>query len=74
MSMKMGRPVIRYTPKQRVEIVSQLKQDVPVKAIASTTRVCTLAVYQLACRLGFRRMYVTDQERAEVLGRRKLQS
>lgn len=69
-----GRPPQRYTPEQRVAILSQLKQDLPVKAIASTTGASICTVCRLAVRVGLRRMYVTDQERAEVLVRRKLQS
>ena len=65
-----GRPPIRYTPEQRVEILSQLRRDLPVKAIASSTGATNCTVCRLAVRVGLRRMYVTDQERAEVMARR----
>ena len=65
-----GRPPIRYTSEQRVEILSQLRRDLPVKAIASNTGASICTVCRLAVRVGLRRMYVTDSERAEVLARR----
>jgi len=68
-----GRPPRLYTPEQRVEIIKQLLHDLPVKAIAANTDASHGTVCRLAVRAGFRRMYVTERERAEVVSRRALQ-
>lgn len=72
MTTNFGRKPERYTREQRVVVIEQLKQDLPVKFIAANVGCAHGTVCRLAVRVGLRRMYVTDQERAEVLAKRKV--
>lgn len=66
-----GRKLTRCTYAQRDAILRLIATDMTLKAIAIETRVSTGLVCALASANGWRRMYVTDAERRQVLARRK---
>lgn len=67
-----GRPPERYTTAHRIAIIDLVRRDMAAKAIAAEVGVAHATVCRLAVRAGYRRMYLTDDERAEVLDRRRI--
>lgn len=61
-----------YTPEQRLEMIEDIRRDNPIKLVASKLSITPQTVCRFAARVGFRRMYVTDQERRELLKRRNV--
>lgn len=69
--MKPGRKLQRVTSDQKSAVLNGVMRDWSLKTIALEAQVSHPYVCYLACAAGFRRMYVTDRERAEVMARRK---
>lgn len=65
------RPPVHYDAKGRATMLRMLLNDEPGKAVAIEVGVSEPVVYRFAARNGLRRMYVTAEERAEILERRR---
>lgn len=65
-----GRVPKKFIPEVRAAVMAAILADGALKTIALTVGLRPTDVCRLANKLGFRRMYVTAEERAEVLARR----
>lgn len=66
----MSRPPSPHRP----TVIAGLRDDQTLKAIALTCGLSIACICKWAANLGFRRMFVTDEERRAILARRRSDS
>lgn len=67
-----GRKLTRVTHEQKSAVIDGVLRDWTLKTIALEANVSHPYVCALASAAGFRRMYVTNEERKRVLAKRKV--